>query len=405
MLDDGEALTYPRLFRMNRRPYDFEMGDEAPELAPFNPVPFWCPRFWHGMEIRDWAKLISEHRYRIDRWPTAISISLATAAATIINPLQRWVYHEKCADKPLVEDPVFVIGHWRSGTTLVQELMTLDERYVCPNTFQCFAPNGFLLAEWWLKPLTWPLLPRRRPMDNMRMSWNAPMEDEFALMTMGLPTTYRRVAFPNDVPRHLDYLNMEGIPTPELERWKSGLNDFVDYLNYHYADRRLLFKSPPHTGRIRVLLDMYPNARFIHITRNPMKFIPSTIHMWAALDHSNALQTPHNRNLRQFVFDSYKRLYDGFHRDRHLLGDHNFVELRFEDLVGDYAGAMRQVYDQLGIDGFDEYALKPLQAEKEKSRSYKGNQHGLPKDLSDEILEKCGDYIDHFGYSREVVAA
>jgi len=253
--------------------------------------------------------------------------------------------------------------------------------------------------------MTAPLLPRRRPMDNMQMGWEVPMEDEFALLTMGLPSTYRRIAFPNDVPRHLDYLNMEGIPEPELERWKSGLGEFVEYLNFRYEGKRMLFKSPPHMGRIRVLLEMYPKARFIHITRNPLKFIPSTIHLWAALDHSNALQNPHNRNLRSFVFDSFKRVYHGFLRDRDLLGEDKFVEIRFDDLVADNAGVLSQVYDKLGIDGFDQYARPGIMAQKEETREYQGNKHTLSEDLKLEILEKCADYMDRYGYSRESAAA
>lgn len=231
------------------------------------------------------------------------------------------------------------------------------------------------------------------------------MEDEFALMNMGLPSTYRRVAFPNDVPRHMDYLNMDGIPAPELDRWKQGLHDFVMALNRRYQDKQLLFKSPPHTGRIRVLLEMYPRARFIHITRSPLKFIPSTVHMWAALDHSNALQRPHNKNLRSFVFDSYERLYRGFHRDRGLLGEHNFVEVRFDDLVRDYVGVMQRVYDRLQIDGFDDHAKQGLEAKMEESRSYQGNKHRLPDDMKTEILERCHEYIERFNYSSELAAA
>ena len=383
----------------------FDSGGTAPELAPFNPVPFWCPRFWHGMTISAWGKLMAEHRYRIDRWPTAVSCCIGTGAASFLNPIQSFMFKEKSLERPLVEPPIFVIGHWRSGTTLMQDLLSLDSRYVCPNTFQCFAPGCFLVSESWLKPLTSVLLPRRRPMDNMEMGWEAPMEDEFALMSLGLPTTYRRVAFPNDVPRHLDYLNMEGIPKPELQRWKDGLHQFVKDLNYRFQDKRLVFKSPPHTGRVKVLLDMYPDAKFIHITRNPLKFIPSTIHMWAALDHTNAVQVPHNRNLRSFVFDSYQRLYKGFNRDRSLLGDHNLAEVRFEDVVSDYPGTMRQVYEKLGIDGFEANALPALIERAEATRNYKGNKHGLPDDLKNEVLAKCGDYIEQFNYCSESSAA
>ena len=356
------------------------------------------------MELKDWVRLLRENRFRIDRWPTALSCSLTTAAMTLVNPLQRAMFRRKCAATPLVDDPIFVIGHWRSGTTLVQELMTLDDRLVCPNTFQCFAPRCFLLGEWWFKPLTWPLLPRRRPMDNMQMSWNAPMEDEWALMAMGLPTTYRWVAFPNESPRHLDYLNMEGIPVTELKRWQAGLREFALYLNYHFR-KQLLFKSPPHTGRIGLLLKMFPKVRFVHITRNPLRFIPSTIHMWAAVNHTQSLQSPDHDNLRGFVFECFERLYRGYDRDRRLLNSRQLVEIRFEDLVSDYVGVMRDVYDRIDLKGFEEHACPHVEARMEESRSYRGNDHQLSADLEGEIYERCGGYIDQFGYSRRAAAA
>lgn len=359
------------------------------------------------MVSNDYVKLLREHRLRIDRWPTATSCFLASGGVYLMNWTQSLVLGKKPANTTLEKDPVFVLGHWRSGTTLLQELTTLDPNFVCPNTFECFAPRAFLTCDFWLKPLTSPLMPKKRPMDNMRMGWDAPMEDEFALLVMGLPTTYRRVAFPNDVPRHLDYLNMEGVPQPEIDRWKAGLSQFVQNLNYRYGKRgkQLIFKSPPHTGRIKVLLEMYPNAKFIHITRNPLKFIPSTIHMWAALDHTNSLQTPHNRNLRSFVFDSFERIYRGYDRDAGLLGDHNVINVRFEDLVKDYVGVMGNIYDKLSLGDFEKDAKAPIQKEMEKSRTYKGNSHTLPDDLRDEILQRCASYMDQFGYSSESAAA
>jgi len=352
-------------------------------------------------------KLLREHRMRIDRWPTAISCFLATGGVYLLNLTQRLVIGDKAAETPLKEDPVFVLGHWRSGTTLLQELATLDPNFVCPNTFECFAPNAFLTCDFWLKPLTSILLPKKRPMDNMRMGWEAPMEDEFALLVMGLPTTYRRVAFPNDNAYHLNYLDMKTVSQHELGRWKDGLRSFIQNLNYRYGrkGKRLIFKSPPHTGRVEVLLDMYPNAKFIHITRNPLKFIPSTIHMWAALDFTNSLQTPHNRNLREFVFNSYERISEGSERDRHLLGEHNLIDVKFDDLVKDYSGVMKRVYEQLDLGDYEKNAQAAVEAEMEKSRSYKGNKHNLPEDLRNEILERCGTYMDQYGYSKETAAA
>ena len=83
--------------------------------------------------------------------------------------------------------PVFVLGHWRSGTTLLHELLVCDPRHTYPDTFSCFAPNHFLLSRrlfaWWL----WALMPHRRPMDNMSVGFDSPQEDEWCCATWASP--------------------------------------------------------------------------------------------------------------------------------------------------------------------------------------------------------------------------
>lgn len=100
----------------------------------------------------------------------------------------------------LKQPPVFIIGHWRTGTTLLHELLILDPRHNFPNTYQCLEPNHFLLTEKFFKSYFNFLLPTRRPMDNMEAGWDKPQEDEFALCMMGQPSPYLDVAFPNNPP-------------------------------------------------------------------------------------------------------------------------------------------------------------------------------------------------------------
>ena len=94
---------------------------------------------------------------------------------------------------------------------------------------------------------------------------------------------YRRLAFPNEKEQYLEYLSMEGVSAKDREHWKRTFDLYIRYLNLHYG-KRLTLKSPPHTGRIGLLKELYPNAKFIHITRDPQSFIPSTMHLWAALE-------------------------------------------------------------------------------------------------------------------------
>ncbi len=374
--------------------------DSASPRVRYNKVPVMSPRIWNGMLPHDLGKLMRENRYRIDkvRWPMATIAFAATAVPAVSIPLQRWLYAERARQRPWVADPIFVVGHWRSGTTLLHEYLTVDDQFASPTTFQCFNPLSFLVTESWLKPATAFLLPKQRPMDNMQMGWDVPQEDEFALMTMGLPTTYRRIAFPNGIPRHMDYLNMKGIPFLELQRWKQGLQQFLLYLNYKYG-RQLVLKSPPHTGRMSLLREMYPDARFVHITRHPLKFIPSTMHMWGALDWSNGFQLPTNASLQDYVFKCFDRLYEGYWRDCPQVPADSLITIRYEDFVRQPLDTLRQIYGQLRLQGFERVREQFVHKIK-KDSDYRPNQHPVTDELRDEITAHCRRYCEAFGYAE-----
>jgi hypothetical protein len=320
-----------------------------------------------------------------------------------LNRVQSLLYGRTIEATEMVSDPLFVIGHWRTGTTMVHELLSLDPQFAAPTTFQCFLPRCFLVSEYWLTKLTARLLPEKRPMDNMTMGWTVPQEDEFAILSMGLPTPYRRMAFPNHTPRHLDYLNMNGIPRNERNRWKQGLYDFIKTLNYHYR-KTIVLKSPPHTGRISTLLEIFPKAKFIHISRSPMDFVPSTMHMWASLDSANGFQLPNHRGLESYVFDSFDRLYRGYFRDQHLLTAGNSVSVRFDEVVAQPVESLRRIYKKLDLGDFQR--VEPsIQEWQVANQSYRRNKHHLPIALREKIDQLCQAYMREFDYVQETAAA
>ena len=132
------------------------------------------------------------------------------------------LYGRKINRTKLAQDPIFVIGHWRSGTTLLHELLVRDPRHTYPDTYACFAPNHFLISSWVIKPCLKFLLPSRRPTDNMAAGWDHPQEDEFALCNMGVPSPYLTIAFSNHPPQCQDYLDLRGLSEAALNRWKSA---------------------------------------------------------------------------------------------------------------------------------------------------------------------------------------
>jgi len=362
---------------------------------------FWTPRFWDGMNLTGWIRLLVRNRFAVG--PTCIPMALIITAASLLNSflwaVQAIIFGRKIRQTQIEHDPIFVIGHWRTGTTLVHELLALDPRHTYPDTHTCFNPNHFLISGWLLKPCLGFLLPARRPMDNMEAGWDHPQEDEFALCNLGVPSPYLTLAFPNRPPQDREYLNLEGLSPQALARWKRALAWFLKCLTVRDS-RRIVLKSPPHTCRIKVLLELFPNARFIHLVRDPYVVYPSTIHLWKRLCRTQGLQIPKHRHLEEHVFDSLNRMYEVFERDRRLIAESRLCEVRYEDLVRDPIEQMRMIYERLGLGDF-ERVLPALQEYVHRQAEYKTNRYELAGETRAEISRRWGSYIRRYGYSPE----
>lgn len=356
-----------------------------------------------------WWGLLRQGRFRIhaSRLSHLLGASLATPWNTVLGGIQKILFRKRLARAELHGPPVFIIGHWRSGTTLLHELMVLDERYSSPSTFQCFAPHHFLVSEWvFRKFFSW-LLPGKRPMDNMATGWDRPQEDEFALMNLGLPSPYRHIAFPNEPPVDLNYLDFEGVNEADLDHWLKTLRRFLLTVST-VTGRPLVIKSPTHTGRLGALAKEFPDARFIHVTRDPRSLFPSTRRLWASLADVQGLQSPVPEVLpgddipsdKRYVIDCLRRMYGSFFQDRKRIDPARIVDISYEDLVADPVATLEHVYRSLRLSDFD--SVRPVIEEwvAEEHRGYRTNQHRLSD--ADEALIRTAwnDYFQAYGYDQ-----
>ena len=402
----------------------------------FHHYPFYTPRFWHGMRPKAWWGLLRWGHFRISpsRWGMAVAITLFTPFNTLGALIQACFWGRRLAASKLHSPPVFIIGHWRSGTTLLHELLVLDERLSSPSTFQCFAPEHFLVTEWFFRRFCRWMLPAKRPMDNMQTGWDRPQEDEFALLVMGVPSPYRRLAFPNLPPVDLEYLDTEGLDEPRREAWGEPLVRFLKAVSWR-TERPLVVKSPTHTGRIATLARIFPGAKFIHLTRNPETLFPSTVRLWQSLDAVQALQlTPTSPgssspalpspepsaaaqasatdgpkspseavgleagNLEEYVIECLRRMYAAFHRDRDAIPAENIVDVRYEDLVADPVAQVESIYSRLRLGDFESVRESLMRWVETEHSEYRPNRHRLPEGQATKIRTAWRDYFDRYGY-------
>jgi hypothetical protein len=313
----------------------------------------WRPRLWLGANLRAWTRLLVRNRFAVGWRHLSIFPEAAVSAVghTLLGAAQQALLGRRI-EGVSVEAPLFVLGHWRSGTTWIHELLTCDPRHAAPTTYECFAPGHFLLTEklagrW----LGW-LLPPTRPTDAMPLTLASPQEDEFALCNLGVPSPYLTVAFPNRPPQDPEYADLEGVGPAARERWKKALVRFLKAVALASPGRRLVVKSPLHTCRIEVLLECFPDARFVHIVREPHAVFASTVNMWRAMYRWHGLQTPTFEGLEDNVLEVFERMAASLERGRRLVEPSRFHELRYEDVVADPLSQMRTLYERLALGDF-----------------------------------------------------
>ncbi len=368
--------------------------------SPKNRYPLSAPRFWHGMRVRDFWRLLAANHFRISlaRWPMALMLMWITVINSILYRIQFVFFEKKIEQLKLEKPPIFIIGHWRSGTTHLHELLTLDQRFTFPNTYDCFVPSHFLLTRRFAPKLFSWLLPSKRPMDNMKAGFDRPQEDEFAFCPLGCPTPYLRMAFPNEPYPYAEMLNLEGADPKDVDCFKRSIEWFVKALTLK-DNKQLVLKSPPHTGRLEVLAEVFPGAKFIHITRDPLDLFPSMMRTWRALDEAQGFQLPKysDEHLEEYIFDAYDRMYGGFKNQRPKIADENFYQIKFEDLASRPVEELEKIYRTLDLGDFSA-ALPALQTYVEGQKDYKRNKHELNPILKEKIQHRFRWYSETFGY-------
>ena len=207
-----------------------------------------------GMTLGDWWALLRRHQFAVDlrQLPRAL-VQTAVSASNSVNARIEQGRFGRRIEAAQVEAPLFILGHYRSGTTHLHNLLALDPRFAAPTFFQVLNPHTFLTTERWAAPVADRLVVRRRYQDEMALGAGVPSEDEIALLTMTSLSPYMGWYFPKDGAHYDRYLTFRGVPHEEVARWGRALTTFFKKLTVRH-DRPLILKSPPHTARIRLLL-------------------------------------------------------------------------------------------------------------------------------------------------------
>ena len=367
----------------------------------------WLLYFWHGMRFGVWLRLLARGRFDVtlNCMPNILTVTLFTPLNTVLYFISEALYRFRVGRHPIDPPPLFVLGHWRSGTTLLHDLLSADPAHGYPTTYQCFFPSHFLLTGGAVRRWFNVFLPKRRPMDNVTVGVDRPQEDEFALMNLGLGSPTITMAWPRHGPQDMAYLTLSDLDAETRKRWENGFLWFLRRLSFRQR-KRLVLKSPAHTARIDTLVKLCPNARFVHISRNPLSVVPSSMKLWKALNSVQGLHNPAQDDpwLEEFVFDMFGQVFSSYEAQHGQIPEGHLTEISFEDLVADPKAVLRQIYGDLDLGPF-ERAEPGVDSYLASARDYQANIHSLPDDTRVKIEDRCAPYMKRFGYLDPVQTA
>jgi hypothetical protein len=351
-----------------------------------------------GCSLGALVKILAGGGFGVDlaSWPECL-VDLAFATGNSAAGLLQRLTAGAVADRTeLAGDPIFIIGHWRTGTTLLHELLALDPRLRAPTTYECLVPHHFLLTGRWLPRWIGFTLPRTRPPDKMGVAWDAPQEDELALLNLGTPSPYRTIAFPNRGPVCEAWLELDALPEQQQRQWEQALMRFFRQLTRARAGR-LVLKSPTHTFRLPTLVRLFPGARFIHLTRNPLEVFSSTVRLWRTMYARYGYQQPRFEGLEDYVLATFERMHQRLEATRSLVPAGALADLRYEDLLAAPIERIRGLYAalDLGDDGPVQQLIERYFAERQ---GYERNRHEAEPKWESEVRRRWRPYFERYGY-------
>lgn len=294
--------------------------------------------------------------------------------------------------------PVFILGHWRSGTTHLYNLMSLGHFAWVPPVAVGMPHDMFGLARW-LRPLLERALPAHRYIDNVAVTPESPQEDEIALASMCDVSFYHALYFPRRFHHHLRRgLFLEGCTPAETARWERAFLNFLRRIaRHHGADRPLLIKNPVYTGRVAQIRRLFPGARFIHIHRSPFDVFLSMRNFYRRLLDVMALQTVPEIDIDAAILEVYGEMMQRLAADTAGLVAPHWVELSYETLDTDPMGALATIYGALDLPGFAEaeprFRAHLAAVESYEKNAFRGDAAAVAK-----VAEACAPWIARWGY-------
>lgn len=331
-------------------------------------------------------------------WDTvALCYASAIARAPLSAFEDRWFRKQiPSLDMPA---PTFIVGHWRSGTTHLYNLLAASQQYAYVSPLATGLPWNIFTLTRWFRPLLEKALPKSRFIDNVAIRPNSPQEDEIGLANMSELSFLHGIYCPKHFYKHFNQgIFFEEVSQQSIETWQKTL---VYYLQKIYLDqgrRPLLIKNPVYTARVSMLHEQFPQARFIHIHRNPFEVFASMRNFYQKLFPVLALQRFDHIDIETHILKTYDRMMHTLRQALAAIPAAQRCEITYHDLDTQPIPTLESLYQALNLPHFNTHRTS-FESYLAEVKQFKKNALSLDEATCERIYEAWRPHFEYFGYT------
>jgi hypothetical protein len=278
-------------------------------------------------------------------------VHLRDILATRLRLAQAWRAQGAALETSCIEQPVFIIGMPRTGSTFLHELLAEDPGNRAPRLWEV------------MFPLPVPGRPNRQADPRVRKAaaclwWFrrlAPKAD--SVYPMRAWTPHECVAIQGYTLLSEEFVSTCRIPSYEAFLHAADLRPaytwekrFLQHLQLGGAAKRWVLKSPDHVMGLEALFSVFPDAMIIHTYRNPLEVVESSIQLTRVIQGLYARPGDPAKLARREAHVLAERMerFMRFRESHPELAD-RFVDVKYSELASSPLGVVRRIYEQLDI--------------------------------------------------------
>ena len=309
--------------------------------------------FLSGATLVNSVKVLFNNRSEISpKYVPQVFLILLTPL--LLFPLQlceRLFFTGRIKRTRISKDPVFIIGHFRTGTTYMHNLLCQDTQFGFPTTYQCFVPAIFLTGKGFIKSVHKTTLPERRPMDDVLLHSDFPQEEEFAILALSEYSFYQCYFFPRKTKEF--FTNYSMVKHNNSRKWENVYMFFLKKITYVCQGKQLVIKNPVNTARINQLIKMFPDARFIYLYRDPEQVFRSTCKLFDRFLSLYSFHDIEKEELLENIRWVYNQTIIQYEQQKQSVPAQNLVEIHYADFIHNPLAQLERIYHKLNLDGFE----------------------------------------------------